>query len=138
MYFKNIVFSKLNDRSSSVGTIRLSSYQKRILQNIADDTNSLPHGCNLRKRTKLMMPKEPLLKENSPIKKQLDVPKNTNPSIPNAMNSLFHVSILPSQITLKISTYFFVEFMYYVFINRRKIVLLFLKCNVLHVIVLEN
>ncbi|XP_060876205.1 cell division cycle 7-related protein kinase-like [Metopolophium dirhodum] len=77
-------------RSSSVGTIRLSSYQKRILQNIADDTNSLPHGCNLRKRTKLMMPKEPLLKENSPIKKQLDVPKNNNPSNPNAMNSLFH------------------------------------------------
>ncbi|XP_025192510.1 cell division cycle 7-related protein kinase-like [Melanaphis sacchari] len=77
-------------RSSSVGNIRLSSYQKRILQNIADDTNSIPHGCNLKKRTKLMMPKEPLLKENSPIKKQLDVPKNNNPSNPSAMINLFH------------------------------------------------
>jgi len=48
-----------------------------------------------------MMPKEPLLKENSPIKKQLDVSKNNNPSNPNAMNSLFHVSILLTQITLK-------------------------------------
>jgi len=46
-----------------------------------------------------MMPKEPLLKENSPIKKQLDVPKNNSPGNPNATNSLFHVSILPTQIT---------------------------------------
>lgn len=80
-----------------------------------------------------MMPKEPLLKENSPIKKQLDVPKNNNPSNQMAMNSLFHVSIFPTQITLKSN--FFVEFMYCVLINRRKIVLLFLKCNVSHVIV---
>jgi len=48
-----------------------------------------------------MMPKEPLLKENSPIKKQLDVPKNNNLSNLSAMNSLFHVSILLTQITLK-------------------------------------
>jgi len=81
-------------RSSSVETIRLSSCQKRILQNIADGTNSVPQGCNLRKRTKLMMPKEPLLKENSPIKKQFDVPKNNSPSNSTVVTNLFNVSIL--------------------------------------------
>lgn len=45
------------------------------------------------------MPKEPLLKENSPIKKQLDVPMNNNPNNPSAMSSLFHVSIFLTQIT---------------------------------------
>lgn len=72
----------------------MNSCQKRILQNIADGTNSVPNGCNLRKRTKLMMPKEPLLKENSPIKKQFDVPKNNIPSNSSAINNLFNVSKL--------------------------------------------
>lgn len=72
----------------------MSSCQKRILQNIADGINSVPQGCNLRKRTKLMMPKMPLLKENSPIKKQFDVPKSNNPSNSSAMNNLFNVSIM--------------------------------------------
>lgn len=41
-----------------------------------------------------MMPKESLLKENSPIKKVFDVPKNTTPSNSSAMNNiLFNVSI---------------------------------------------
>lgn len=72
----------------------MSSCQKRILQNIADGINSVPQGCNLRKRTKLMMPKMPLLKENSPIKKQFDVSKNNNPSNSSVKNNLFIVSIL--------------------------------------------
>lgn len=70
----------------------MNSCQKRILQNIADGTNSVPNGCNLRKRTKLMMPKEPLLKENSPIKKQFDVPKTNIPCNSSAINNLFNVS----------------------------------------------
>lgn len=81
-------------RSSSVEIIRLSSCQKRILQNIADGTNSISHGCSLRKRTKLMMPKEPLLKENSPIKKPFgSIPRNNIPSNSSALNSIFSVSI---------------------------------------------
>lgn len=40
-----------------------------------------------------MMPKEPLLKENSPIKKQYDVPKNNSPSNSSATNNLYSVSI---------------------------------------------
>lgn len=73
----------------------MNSCQKRILQNIVDGTNSTPYGCTLKKRTKLMMPKEPLLKENSPIKKEFDVPKNNSPSCSSAINNhLFNVSIL--------------------------------------------
>lgn len=76
--------------------------QKRILQNIVDGTNSTPYVCNLRKRTKLMMPKEPLLKENSPIKKEFVVPKNNIPSSSNAVNNhLFNVSILLVYVTHK-------------------------------------
>jgi hypothetical protein len=70
----------------------LNSGQKRILQNIADGTNSASKGCNLRKRTKLMMPKVPLSKENSPIKKQIEVPKNNSSCNSSAMNNLLNVS----------------------------------------------
>ncbi|XP_050419912.1 cell division cycle 7-related protein kinase-like [Adelges cooleyi] len=76
-------------RSSSVESIRLNPCQKRILQNIADGSNSMSNGCNLRKRTKLMMPKKPLLKENSPVKKQFNVPRTIVPSNSSAINSLF-------------------------------------------------
>jgi len=56
-----------------------------------------------------MMPKESLLKENSPIKKQLDVPKNNNPSNSSGMNSLFHVSIFLTLIILKSTCIIFVN-----------------------------
>lgn len=128
--FNNLTIFKLiqtdHKRSSSVTPIRLSSCQKRILQNIADGTNSVPHGCSLRKRTKLMMPKVPLLKENSPIKKQFDVPKNNNPSNSSASNNLLNVSLNDSMWYV----YFLVVFICFVFVNRRKTALLFQKCHV--------
>ncbi|VVC43323.1 Hypothetical protein CINCED_3A002342 [Cinara cedri] len=83
-------FNDLNinrKRSSSAGAPCMNSCKKRILQNIVDGPNSTPYGCTLRKRTKLMMPKEPLLKENSPIKKEFVVPKNNSPSCSSAMNN---------------------------------------------------
>lgn len=67
-----------------------------------DDTNSTPYGCTLKKRTKLMMPKEQLLKENSPIKKEFDVPKINSPSCSSAINNnLLNVSILLVYVTHK-------------------------------------
>lgn len=72
----------------------MNTCQKRILQNIADGINSVAQGCNLRKRTKLMMPKEPLLKENSPIKKQFDVPKSNGSSNSSVTNNLFNVNMI--------------------------------------------
>lgn len=103
----------------------MNSCQKRILQNIADGTNSVSQGCNLRKRTKLMMPKEPLLKENSPIKKQFDVPRINIPSNSSAINNLFNVSRLLIHITM-----YTILLICCVIINRRNIVFLYQKCHV--------
>jgi len=68
-----------------------------------------------------MMPKE-LLKENSPIKKHFENPKNNIPSNSKAMN--FKVSVLVNKHPNIILFYLYILSYY-----RRLIVLLFQKCH---------
>lgn len=116
----------------------MNTCQKRILQNIADGINSVAQGCNLRKRTKLMMPKEPLLKENSPIKKQFDVLKNNGPSNSSVTNNLFNVNIIfinEKQFGTWHCLKVFYEYFFLYFLYRKTMVLLFQKCRELLAIV---